>query len=219
MMAKRSTRSGGRLTCAAAALMMAIVVLQQQQLMAAAAGDKHHLHFFMHDGYTGPRSTAVLIVNGTGAPVMSGVRFGDTVVMDDVLTEGPSRGSRPVGRAQGTYVTASLEKGQPAMLLSMNVVLTDYGGYSGSTVAVVGGTGRFRMATGYVLWKTASWKGKRRTRDRRLPARLIDHRVVTSIAVDRSRHASIMIMHLYGRACVSIMIMSVVCVSFPNQLE
>ncbi|PUZ68183.1 hypothetical protein GQ55_2G005000 [Panicum hallii var. hallii] len=175
MMAKRSTRSGGRLTCAAAALMMAIVVLQLQQLMAAAAGDKHHLHFFMHDGYTGPRPTAVLIVNGTGAPVMSGVRFGDTVVMDDVLTEGPSRGSRPVGRAQGTYVTASLEKGQPAMLLSMNVVLTDYGGYSGSTVmvmgrnditapvrelAVVGGTGRFRMATGYVLWKTASWKGK-----------------------------------------------------------
>ncbi|RLN35430.1 dirigent protein 1-like [Panicum miliaceum] len=182
MMPKRSTRSGGgRLTCAAAALMMAIILVLQLQLMHMAAAatssssSKHHLHFFMHDGYTGPRPTAALIVNGTGAPVMPGVRFGDTVVMDDVLTEGPARASRPVGRAQGTYVTASLEKGQPAMLLSMNVVLTDYDGYSGSTVAVmgrnditapvrelavVGGTGRFRMATGYVLWKTASWKGK-----------------------------------------------------------
>ncbi|CAL5034264.1 unnamed protein product [Urochloa decumbens] len=134
-----------------------------------------HLHLFMHDDYTGPRPTAVLIVNGTGAPLRDDVRFGDTVVMDDVLTEGPSRGSRPVGRAQGTYVTASMEEGRPAMLLSMNVLLTDYAPYTGSTVAVmgrndvmepvrelavVGGTGKFRMATGYVLWKTASFKGK-----------------------------------------------------------
>ncbi|XP_066393081.1 dirigent protein 1-like [Miscanthus floridulus] len=158
----------------AAALVVAIVVLQ---LAAPTAGDgsgMHHLHFFMHDGYTGPSPTAVLIVNGT-VPVLAGNRFGDTVVMDDVLTEGPSRASRPVGRAQGTYVTASLQEGHPAMLLSMNVVLTDYDGYTGSTVAVmgrndvtapvrelsiVGGTGRFRMASGYVLWKTASWRGK-----------------------------------------------------------
>jgi hypothetical protein len=55
------------------------------------------------------------------------------------------------------------------LLLSMNLVLAD----DGSTVAVmgrndltapvrelsvVGGTGRFRMATGYVLWKMASWR-------------------------------------------------------------
>ncbi|CAM0151687.1 unnamed protein product [Urochloa decumbens] len=181
------------LTCAAALALATSIVLQLALVVcpaaaAPAAGDDHgssttstnnggmhHLHLFMHDGYTGPRPTAVLVVNGTGAPVMSGVRFGDTVVMDDVLTEGPSRGSRPVGRAQGTYVTASMEEGRPAMLLSMNVVLTDYAPYTGSTVAVmgrnditepvrelavVGGTGRFRMATGYVLWKTASWRGK-----------------------------------------------------------
>ncbi|CAN6222130.1 unnamed protein product [Urochloa humidicola] len=179
------------INCAALALAASIIVLQLQlaAVVCAAAGEHasssttndnsggmNHLHLFMHDGYTGPRPTAVQIVNGTGAPVMSGgVRFGDTVVMDDVLTEGPSRGSRPVGRAQGTYVTASMEAGRPAMLLSMNVVLTNYAGYTGSTVAVmgrnditaavrelavVGGTGRFRMATGYVLWKMASWTGK-----------------------------------------------------------
>ncbi|CAL5034259.1 unnamed protein product [Urochloa decumbens] len=171
------------LTSGAAALALAASIVLQLAVSCPAAaasnaGDgtaMHHLHVFMHDGYTGPRPTAVLVVNGTGAPVMSGVRFGDTVVMDDVLTEGPSRGSRPVGRAQGTYVTASMEEGRPAMLLSMNVVLSDYAPYTGSTVAVmgrnditepvrelavVGGTGRFRMATGYVLWKTASWRGK-----------------------------------------------------------
>lgn len=132
-----------------------------------------HVRAYMHDGYSGPSPTAALIVNGTGAPVMTGVRFGDTVVMDDVLTEGPSRASRVVGRAQGLYVTASLQPGDPAMLLAMNVLLTDYDRGSSVTVvgrnevmapvrelAVVGGTGRFRMATGYVLWKTASWKGQ-----------------------------------------------------------
>ncbi|CAL5092175.1 unnamed protein product [Urochloa decumbens] len=175
------------LACAASLGLAAsiTIVLQLQLAMVcpgAAAldgnstnGGMQHLHFFMHDDYTGPRPTAVLIVNGTGAPLRDDVRFGDTVVMDDVLTEGPSRGSRPVGRAQGTYVTASMEAGRPAMLLSMNVVLTDYAPYTGSTVAVmgrndvmepvrelavVGGTRKFRMAIGYVLWKTASFKGK-----------------------------------------------------------
>ncbi|CAN6170520.1 unnamed protein product [Urochloa humidicola] len=168
-----------RLIINCAALGLAAIVLQLQLAVVchAAGGDNgtmmHHLHFFMHDGYTGPHPTAVLIVNGTGTPVTSGVRFGDTVVMDDVLTEGLSNTSRTVGHAQGSYVTSSME--EPAMLLTMNVMLTDYAPYTNSSVAVmgrnditaavrelpvVGGTGRFRMATGYVLLKTASWQGK-----------------------------------------------------------
>nr|CAB3451671.1 unnamed protein product [Digitaria exilis] len=140
-------------------------------MLTTTAANLQHLHLFMHDEHTGPTPTAVLIVNGTGAPVTGDVRFGDTVVMDNVLTEGPTRDSRHVGRAQGTYVTTSLPReGPPAMLVSMNLVLT-----AGSTVtvvgrndvtlpvrelAVVGGTGSFRMATGYVLWKTRSWRPK-----------------------------------------------------------
>uniref|UniRef100_A0ACD5UHH2 Uncharacterized protein n=1 Tax=Avena sativa TaxID=4498 RepID=A0ACD5UHH2_AVESA len=134
-----------------------------------------HLHFYMHDGYTGPKPTAVQIVNGTGQPLKGssgGARFGDTVVMDDLLTEGPTAASRVVGHAQGFYVTAS--QGDPAMLLAMNVLLTE-GPYDGSSLTVMGrnniamkerelavdgGTGVFRMATGYVLWKTASWRGR-----------------------------------------------------------
>ncbi|OQU88299.1 hypothetical protein SORBI_3002G005500 [Sorghum bicolor] len=117
-----------------------------------------HLHLFMHDGYP----TAVLIVNGsTAAPVLPGNRrrhAGDGRRADG--SEGPSRASRPVGHARPAPA---------ALLLSMNLVLAD----DGSTVAVmgrndltapvrelsvVGGTGRFRMATGYVLWKMASWR-------------------------------------------------------------
>lgn len=56
------------------------------------------------------------------------------VVMNDVLTEGPSRESRTVGRAQGTYVMASLQEGHPALVPSMNVVLTDYDDYTASTL-------------------------------------------------------------------------------------
>ncbi|XP_072952583.1 dirigent protein 21-like [Typha angustifolia] len=87
-------------------------------------------------------------------------------VIDDLLTDGPSPTSAVVGRAQGFYMFASLK--DSALLVNMNVVLTE-GKYNGSTLAilgrdpilslvrelsVVGGSGRFRMARGYVLWKT-----------------------------------------------------------------
>ncbi|SPT16486.1 unnamed protein product [Triticum aestivum] len=127
----------------------------------------------MHDVFTGPGTTAVEVVNGTGPPLFGGeppLRFGQVVVIDDALTKGADPASRPVGRAQGMYVFAAMH--DPAVLSCMNVVLTA-GPYSGSTftvvghdniveplqeLSVVGGTGRFRMATGYVLWRTASWQ-------------------------------------------------------------
>ena len=117
-----------------------------------------HLHVYMHDVLG---DSAVIVARGP-----RGV-FGNTVVMDDALTGSTPSTSAILGRAQGQYIVAS-SKGGFELMVNMNVVLTS-GPYAGSSVtvmgrddtgvavrelAVVGGTERFRMARGYVLWKT-----------------------------------------------------------------
>uniref|UniRef100_A0ACD5X1E8 Uncharacterized protein n=1 Tax=Avena sativa TaxID=4498 RepID=A0ACD5X1E8_AVESA len=136
---------------------VAVMALAAPRL-PAAAGASAHLHVYMHDVLG---DSAMIVVKGP-----RGV-FGNTVVMDDVLTDGTAATSAAVGRAQGQYIVAS-SKGGFELMVSMNVVLTS-GPYAGSSVtvmgrddtgvavrelAVVGGTGQFRMARGYVLWKT-----------------------------------------------------------------
>ncbi|KAK3143581.1 hypothetical protein QOZ80_4AG0302120 [Eleusine coracana subsp. coracana] len=145
--------------------------------VAAAAkrgGRLIHVKVYMHDITGGPGQTAVQVVKGPGAahPVMPGSHFGDTTVIDDPLTEGPGASSRLVGRAQGTYMLASLN--EPVLMVTMTVAFTG-GAYNGSTVAVVGrddvsaavrelavvgGTGAFRRATGHVLWRTARMESR-----------------------------------------------------------
>ncbi|CAM0913330.1 unnamed protein product [Alopecurus aequalis] len=152
---------------------LALMLSASWQRLPGASSRPARMRLFMHDVLTGPGATAVAVVNGTGPALLEGeppVQFGQVVVIDDALTEGPSSASRPLGRAQGFYVFASMH--DPALLFSMNIVLTT-GPYSGSTftvagrdnmveplreLSVVGGTGKFRMATGYVLWKTVSWQ-------------------------------------------------------------
>lgn len=139
-----------------------VVLLLAGGVMPAAEAASAHLHFFMHDTLTGAAPTAVQVVNGPRS------HFGDTIVIDDVLTAAASRSSAAVGRAKGQYVWAS--SGNPELLVTMEVVLTS-GPFTGSSVtvvgrddiaapvrelSVVGGTGEFRMASGYVLWKTVS---------------------------------------------------------------
>ncbi|EES00538.1 hypothetical protein BDA96_03G129200 [Sorghum bicolor] len=138
-------------------------------LLALVAGggavvDAEHLHLYMHDVTGGPSPTAVRVVNAPRG------YFGNMFVIDDALTEGASSSttSRVVGRAQGYYMCASVANLE--LLVTMNVVLTS-GPYAGSSVtvvgrddinapvrelSVVGGTGQFRMARGYVLWKTVT---------------------------------------------------------------
>ncbi|RLN32856.1 hypothetical protein C2845_PM03G34770 [Panicum miliaceum] len=133
-----------------------------------SATARTHRHFYMHDEYTGPNPTAALIVPGR-APlalpdtVGTSRRFGDIAVMNNALTEGPQRGSRRVGTAQGFTVRVS-ERGS-VNALSMHLVMED-GEFAGSSLVVngrvdtdlavresviVGGTGRFRFARGYAL--------------------------------------------------------------------
>lgn len=142
--------------------------------VALADDGTTHLHFFMHDTVTGSDPTAVQVIKGNGSSVVPGLAFGDTIVIDDALTTTTSASSSAavVGRAQGYYMVSSTSA--PAVLAVCANLLLTTGEFNGSTVAVmgrddisadvrelavVGGTGRFRMATGYVLWKTASMNG------------------------------------------------------------
>lgn len=156
------------LLAAAAALSLAA------SAVAAAPGPRRRpvrMRLYMHDVIGGPGQTAIRLIWGAGPPhaSMPGRAFGDTVAVDDLVTEGPSIASAAVGRAQGTYMLSSQR--EAVLVVAITVALTSAGGlYNGSNLviagrdrvrdetrelAVVGGTGALRGAAGYVLWRTA----------------------------------------------------------------
>ncbi|TVU13263.1 hypothetical protein EJB05_40799, partial [Eragrostis curvula] len=152
-------------------LLLLVVVVALSSSLLAVDGRRRpvHLRLYMHDVIGGQERTAIRLIWGAGPAhtSMPGRSFGDTVAIDDLVTEGPDSSSRPIGRAQGTYMLTSQH--EAVIVVSITVVLTG-GPYNGSTVvvagrdriydetrelAVVGGTGRLREAAGYVLWTTA----------------------------------------------------------------
>jgi hypothetical protein len=153
---------------------VAVGLLAAADVASAACGRRRvHLPLYMHDVIGGPNRTAIRLIWGVGPPheSMPDRTFGDTVAIDDLITDGPGivgdGDTRPIGRAQGTYMLTS--KHEEVIVVSITVVLTA-GPYNGSTIvvagrdriydetrelAVVGGTGELRGASGYVLWTTA----------------------------------------------------------------
>ncbi|CAL1370926.1 unnamed protein product [Linum trigynum] len=120
-----------------------------------------HLHFYMHDVFGGPKATAIPVTK----VLDNNTFYGGLYMADDPLTLGPRRDSKPVGNGGGTYAFPSPKD----FVLEMNYNLGfTHGDYNGSSLclmgriapksivnemAIVGGTGVFRFASGYAVTK------------------------------------------------------------------
>ncbi|KAK2976988.1 hypothetical protein RJ640_019208 [Escallonia rubra] len=128
-----------------------------------------HFRLYWHDIISGLNPTSVMIVP---PPQNSTTGFGIVNIIDDPLTEGPEMSSKLVGRAQGFYALASQQ--EIGLLMTMNFAFTE-GKYNGSTISVlgrnpvfhkvrempvIGGSGLFRFARGYVLASTHTFDTK-----------------------------------------------------------
>ncbi|XP_019163364.1 PREDICTED: dirigent protein 22-like [Ipomoea nil] len=122
-----------------------------------------HFRFFWHDILSGRNPTSIMVIP---PPKNSSFFFGLTNMIDNPLTIAPELGSKVVGRAQGIYASAAQQ--QLGFLMVMNLAFVE-GKYNGSTLtvvgrnpamekvremSVVGGSGLFRFARGYVQAKT-----------------------------------------------------------------
>ncbi|XP_010911603.1 dirigent protein 22 [Elaeis guineensis] len=130
-----------------------------------------HLRFFWHDIVSGRSPTSVPVARAASTNTSSSF-FGQVNVIDNPLTEGPAMASKLVGRAQGLYALASQEG--IGLLMAMNFAFLD-GKYNGSSITVlgrnmvftavrempvIGGSGLFRLAQGYVQAKTYTFDMK-----------------------------------------------------------
>ena len=125
------------------------------------------LQFYYHDVVVGENATVLQVVPpsqpGSTHPFTG---FGFIRMSDDPLTVGPDPKSKLVGRAQGLYGRAA--QAEYSLIMALTFAFSD-GIYNGSSFSVltrnaiaepvrefpvIGGTGVFRMARGYVLART-----------------------------------------------------------------
>ncbi|XP_026393808.1 dirigent protein 23-like [Papaver somniferum] len=124
------------------------------------------LHFYFHDTVSGKNPTAIPIAQGSTTN-QSSTMFGTLRMIDDPLTEGSDPSSKVVGRAQGMYGFSGQD--QLSLIAVVSYVFTDEKLKNGSSLslvssnpilnpvrelAVVGGTGSFRFASGFAQIKT-----------------------------------------------------------------
>ncbi|GAB4851500.1 hypothetical protein Ancab_030901, partial [Ancistrocladus abbreviatus] len=114
-----------------------------------------HLHFYFHDILSGRNPTVVRVAE---SPLTnrSLTEFDIVNMADDLLTVGPERGSKAVGRAQGIYASADMN--EVGLLMVMNFAFKE-GKYNGSTLSLLGRNavlsgGVFRLARGYAEART-----------------------------------------------------------------
>ncbi|KAL8137146.1 hypothetical protein V2J09_003147 [Rumex salicifolius] len=125
-----------------------------------------HLHFYFHDWMSPARDKTAYPVARSPITATNPYLFGLTFMIDDPLTMGSDPHSEPVGRAYGFYGLTGMRE---FTLFNMMGFLFTRGKYKGSSVsmvsynpamhperelALVGGTGAFRMARGVARART-----------------------------------------------------------------
>ncbi|RZC63348.1 hypothetical protein C5167_025110 [Papaver somniferum] len=130
-----------------------------------------HFRVYWHDIVGGRHPTSIQVAKAASTD-KSATGFGAVSMIDDPLTEGLELSSKLVGRAQGFYASAGIN--ELVALINMNFAFV-VGKYNGSTISVmgrdkvlsevrempiVGGSGLFRFARGYVEARTKKLDSK-----------------------------------------------------------
>ncbi|PKA52735.1 Disease resistance response protein 206 [Apostasia shenzhenica] len=136
---------------------------------ASYSGEKEaSFHFYMQERISPPNATGVKLVSSPINPAAPIFAFGNVIVFDNPLTADAVPSSPELGRAQGVAAFSSLDGRD--ILYALTLTFTEHGPHPGSSIVilarnptkdfwavrelpVVGGTGKFRLARGYVLMK------------------------------------------------------------------
>ncbi|OWM62864.1 dirigent protein 22-like [Punica granatum] len=136
------------------------------KLMGLKKEKLSHFRFYWHDIVSGKNPSSIEVIH---SPIVNSsllLGFGLVHMFDNRLTISGDINSKLVGRAQGFYAQADLD--ELALLMTQNFVFLE-GKYNGSTITVlgrnsilntvrelpiVGGSGAFRFARGYVQART-----------------------------------------------------------------
>ncbi|CAA7015510.1 unnamed protein product [Microthlaspi erraticum] len=121
-----------------------------------------HFKAYWHDQVSGPNPTSIVIQ----PPLSNSSFFGAIAMIDNALTAKATMNSTVLGQAQGFYAGAAQK--ELGFLMAMNFAFKT-GKYNGSTITIlgrntamsevrempiVGGSGLFRFARGYVEART-----------------------------------------------------------------
>lgn len=116
------------------------------------------LRLYLHEVFDGSNATIVYAAHGNATNLV----FGTVLLLNDALALGPEAGSKVIGWAQA--LSAITSQTELALTMVMNFVFID-GKFNGSVLTIlgrnnlglkvrempiVGGTGAFRFAQGYV---------------------------------------------------------------------
>ncbi|KAF8679286.1 hypothetical protein HU200_046067 [Digitaria exilis] len=149
-------------------LFLLLLAASSSSLAAGGYGDDDlgltRIHLYVHETLAPPANATFAFV--APSPLGASSSFGSIIVVDHELRAGRDRSSQLLGRYQSLMVGTSLGTTGGKYLTSIALVFTA-GEHAGSTLsvegllvaskgvpferAVVGGTGKFRLARGYSL--------------------------------------------------------------------